>query len=439
MTTVSTAVETRALRKVTRRFLPLAALCTYVLYIDRLNVSVAALTMNKQLGISPAAFGLVAGIFFWSYALCEIPSNFALSRVGVRVWVSRIIVSWGVVTMATAAVQGLHSLLMLRLLLGVAEAGFSPAMLFFLAGWFPRRNRALATALLTVAVPFSGITTPILTHIMTGLDGTLGLPGWRWLFLLTGLPAVVLGVVFYTVARNGPDDAAFLAPDERRWLNQQLSPDSEGTSREAFWRGVFNAYVVMLVIVYMLFACSLWGYQFFIPQILEQLGLGTNTLGWVVGLPPLLALGPMLWWARHADRKKELTRHYVVAISVAAIGFLFAGLAIDRPVLAITGFCVAGIGLYSCLATLLSIPSTFLSGAALAGGLATMNGLGNFGSYFGPQITGILRGITGDFTLAVLFLGLAALASAALALLLDTRLRRRASPASTHHTAPDHL
>ncbi|HEY3472303.1 MAG TPA: MFS transporter [Amycolatopsis sp.] len=423
MTTPST-LEDRTMRKVARRFLPLIALCYLVLYLDRLNVSVAALTMNEQLGIGPAAYGLIAGVFFWTYALFEIPSNYVVSRIGVRIWVARIIVSWGVVTMATAAAQGTGSLLGLRLLLGIAEAGFSPAMLFFIARWFPPRRRAAAMALMAAAVPVSAITTPISAHILTGLDGLGGLAGWRWLFLITGLPAVVLGFVFYRVIRDDPADATFLAPDERAWLRAETARETLGG--HGFRHGMLNPRVAVLVVVFLLFTFSLFGYQFFLPQILRQFGLGTNAVGWVAALPPLLAVGPMIWWARHSDRKQERARHYAAAAATAAVGFLAAGFLLHQPAAAVAGFCVAGIGLYACIPTQLAIPSTFLSGPALAAGLATINGLGNIGGYLGPQITGVLRGVSGSYTVAVLVLGVALLASSGLALLLDFRVRRTA-------------
>jgi ACS family tartrate transporter-like MFS transporter len=429
MTTSPPTVEDRTMRKVTRRFLPLVALCYFVLYLDRLNVSVAALTMNEQLGVGPAAYGLVAGVFFWTYALFEIPSNYVVSRVGVRLWVARIIVSWGVVTMATAAVQGTGSLLTLRLLLGVAEAGFSPAMLYFIARWFPPRRRAAAMALMAAAVPISAITTPISAHILTGLDGLGGLAGWRWLFLITGLPAVVLGFVFHRVIRDDPADATFLAPDERAWLRSETARETAGLDgpHHRFRDGVLNPRVAVLVVVFVLFAFSLFGYQFFLPQILRQFGLPTITVGWVAALPPLLAVGPMVWWARHSDRKQERARHFAAAAATAAAGFLAAGLLLHHPAAAVAGFCVAGIGLYACIPTQLAIPSTFLSGSALAAGLATINGLGNIGGYLGPQVTGVLRGASGNYTVAVLVLGAALLGSSGLALLLDHRIRRAAA------------
>lgn len=427
MTTPPMDIRTRTIRKVMWRFLPLLGICYFALYLDRLNVSVAALTMNEELGITPAVYGLVAGIFFWTYSLFEIPSNYIVSRVGVRVWVSRIIISWGLVTMATAAAQSEISLMLLRLLLGIAEAGFSPAMLFFVACWFPPAQRAAAISLMVVAVPLSGFGTPISAHIMTGMEGLLGLPGWRWMFLVTGLPPVILGFVFYLVIRNRPADATFLDPDEKAWLTAELAKESEGLGGHAahpFRRGVLNPRVAVLVVIYILFAFSLFGYQFFIPQILRQFGLDTNAIGWVAALPPVLAVVPMVWWSRHSDRTQERIRHFAAAAATASVGFLAAGLLIEQPVLAIAGFCVAGVGLYCCIPIQLSIPSTFLAGSALAAGLATINGLGNIGGYIGPQITGIIREATGDFTLAVLVLGAGILTSSALALMLDRRIRR---------------
>ncbi|MEU6646659.1 MFS transporter [Saccharomonospora sp. NPDC046836] len=425
--TTTTDIGTRTVRKVLRRFLPILILCYFALYLDRLNLSVAALTMNDELGITPAIYGLVAGVFFWTYSLFEIPSNYIVSRVGVRVWVARIIVSWGLVTMITAAAAGPGSLVVLRLLLGVAEAGFSPAMLFFLASWIPSSRRAAAISLMIVSVPLSGIGTPISMHIIDAMEGVAGMSGWRWMFLITGLPPVILGYFFYRIIRNRPADAQFLNPDERAWLESELAKERTslgGEAKHSFFRGLANPRVAALVVVYILYAFSLFGYQFFIPQILKQFGLSNIAVGWVALIPPLLAVGPMLWWCRHSDRKQERIRHFAITGVLAAVGFCVAGLFLHEPFVAFVGFCLAGIGLYCCMPIQLSIPSTFLSGAALAAGLATINGLGNIGGYFGPQVTGIIREATGGFPVAVLVLSAAILASALLALLVDRRIRR---------------
>jgi ACS family tartrate transporter-like MFS transporter len=242
--TSPTDIETRTLNKIKWRFIPLLCCCYFALYLDRLNGSVAALTMNEDLGISPAVFGLIAGVFFWTYSLLEVPSNYVVSRVGVRVWVTRIIISWGLVTMLTAAAQGEMSLILLRLLLGVAEAGFAPAMIVLVGLWFPASKRAGAISLMVIAVLLSGFGTPLSAIIMTGMDGLLGLPGWRWMFLVTGMPAVVLGFVFYKVIRNRPEEATFLDADEKRWLTDRLARDDAalgGRAAHPFLRGVLNA------------------------------------------------------------------------------------------------------------------------------------------------------------------------------------------------------
>jgi ACS family tartrate transporter-like MFS transporter len=431
--TSPTDIETRTLNKIKWRFIPLLCCCYFALYLDRLNVSVAALTMNEDLGISPAVFGLIAGVFFWTYSLLEVPSNYVVSRVGVRVWVTRIIISWGLVTMLTAAAQGEMSLILLRLLLGVAEAGFAPAMIVLVGLWFPASKRAGAISLMVIAVLLSGFGTPLSAIIMTGMDGLLGLPGWRWMFLVTGMPAVVLGFVFYKVIRNRPEEATFLDADEKRWLTDRLARDDAalgGRAAHPFLRGVLNARVAYLVVMYILFAFSLFGFQFFVPQMLQQFGLGTIAIGWVAALPPLLAVGPMLWWSRHSDRTGERVRHYAAAAATAGVGFLIAGFSMSNPPVAIVGFCIAGIGLYTCIPIQLAIPTTFLTGAALAGGIGAINGLGNIGGYIGPQVTGIIREATGNFTAAVFVLSASIFGAAVLAVIFSLWQRRPATAAA---------
>lgn len=437
--TSPTDIETRTLSKIKWRFVPLLCCCYFALYLDRLNVSVAALTMNEDLGIGPAVFGLVAGVFFWTYSLLEVPSNYVVSRVGVRVWVTRIIISWGLVTMLTAAAQGEVSLILLRLLLGAAEAGFAPAMIVLVGLWFPASKRAGAISLMVIAVLLSGFGTPLSAIIMTTMDGIAGLAGWRWMFLVTGVPAVVLGFVFYKVIRNGPEEATFLDADEKSWLTARLAQDDAalgGRAAHPFLRGVLNPRVAYLVVMYILFAFSLFGFQFFVPQMLQQFGLGTIAIGWVAALPPLLAVGPMLWWSRHSDRSGERVRHYAAAAATAGVGFLIAGFSMSTPPIAILGFCIAGIGLYTCIPIQLAIPTTFLTGAALAGGIGAINGLGNIGGYIGPQVTGIIREATGNFTAAVFVLSASIFGAAVLAVVFSF-WQRHPAPAAARAVALD--
>ncbi|MFC4048247.1 MFS transporter [Actinomadura syzygii] len=404
-----------AVRKVMTRFMPLVGLCYVVVYLDRLNIGVAALTMNGDLGISASAFGFAAGVYFWSYTVCEPPSNYILTRVGARRWLGRIMVTWGVVTMATAAVQGTTTLAWARVLLGVAEAGFSPGMLYFVSRWVPRRERGQAMAWIVAFICLSSLTTPVTTRILD-LDGLLGLAGWRWVFVLTGIPAVVLGLVCVKVLKDSPKDAAFLTAAERDWLVAELRAEDRETTgahgEHGFARALVHPRVLVLVAVFICVTFSLNGFQLWIPQILAQFGLSRNEVGWVAALPALAAIGPVLWWMRRSDRQQERMVHFAVAAAVAAAGFGLAAVSFSVPALAIAGFCVAGVGLYGAMGVFITMPSSFLTGTALAAGFGVINGAGNLGGYFGPQVTGWVRDTTGGFTAAIggyaVALGLAA-------------------------------
>ncbi len=393
-----------AMKKVMWRFMPLIGVCYVVLYLDRLNIGVAALDMNSDLGISASAFGFAAGIYFWSYTVLEPPSNFILTKVGARRWISRIMVTWGIVTIATGFVQGTTSLTIARVLLGAAEAGFSPGMLYFVSRWFPALQRGRAMSWIVTFICLSSLGTPVTTHLLE-LDGLLGLEGWRWIFVLTGIPAVVMGIVVFRVLRESPDEAEFLEPEERRWITEALeaervdSPEEQGNV--SFLKGLVHPQVLVLVLVWVCFTFSLNGFQLWLPQILAQQELSTNAIGWIAALPALIAIGPMLLWVRHSDRHQERGLHFAVAAGTAAVGFAIAALFFSTPAVAIVGFCVAGVGLYSAMAIFITMPASFLGGVALAAGFGVINGVGNLGGYFGPQITGWLKDSTGSFVPAI--------------------------------------
>ncbi|GLZ14318.1 MFS transporter [Actinomadura sp. NBRC 104425] len=428
------------LRKVTRRFMPLIGLCYIVLYVDRQNIGIAALTMNDDLGISATAFGFAAGVYFWSYTLCEPPSNYVLAKVGARVWIPRIMVTWGLVTMAMALVTGQLSLTVMRLLLGIAEAGFSPGMLYFVSRWYPKAERGASMSWIVTFICLSALASPLCTHVMIGMDGLAGMAGWRWLFIVTGVPAVLLGPICYRVLRDRPAKATFLSPSERSWLQRTLDAESEQTARtggHSFRQGLSHPRVLALIAVFCCVTFSLNGYQLWLPQIIKEFGLTTLQTGWLVAVPPMLAIGPMLWWTRHSDRTRERGLHFAGAAGVCAAGFAVAAVFLHSPVVAMAGFCVAGIGLYASLAIFITMPSSFLTGAALAAGFGLINGLGNVGGYFGPQVTGFIQDSTGGFTWAVAAFGAVMLVAAGIVLPLTRRAGRSADtgrgadPAST--------
>jgi ACS family tartrate transporter-like MFS transporter len=423
----TTAVDGQAvLRKVARHFLPLIGLCYIVLYLDRLNIGVAALTMNDELGISATAYGFAAGVYFWSYTICEPPSNWVLSRVGARRWISRIMVTWGLVTIATAFVQGETSLAIMRFLLGVAEAGFSPGMLWFVSRWFPNARRGAAMSWVVTFICVSGLGTPLMTHLLD-LHGFLGLSGWRWIFIVTGVPAVLLAFACYRRLRDTPAEATFLTEPERDWLTRTLDAEARqtpGHGSHSFRRGLTEPRVLLLVAVFICVTFSLNGYQLWIAQMLKSFGMTNMQVGWVSTLPPLLAIGPMLWWMRHSDRTRERGWHFCAAAAVAAVGFGIAAVSLSNPIIAVTGFCIAGIGLYTAMGVFVTIPASFLTGAALAAGFGVINGMGNLGGYFGPQIAGLIKDATGGFALAIAAFG-AAMALAAVLILGLKRLTAR--------------
>lgn len=407
-------------RKVTRRLLPFIGLCYIVLYLDRTNIGVAALQMNDELGISASVFGFAAGVYFWSYTLSEPFSNYILTRVGTRKWITRIMITWGIVTIATAFVNGATTLILARVLLGFAEAGFSPGMLFFVSRWFPAARRGVAMSWIVTFICLSGLLTPVSTEILTAFDGAAGLAGWRWLFILTGIPAVIVGILFFAVIRDRPSEARFLSPDERAWLQDEIDREAENapTVDHGFAAGIRSGRVWVLILVFICVTFSLNGLQLWFPQMLQALGTPTAAIGWIAAVPSLVAILPMIYWNRHSDRTGERPVHFIVSAVVAAIGFVIAGAFVGEPVVAVVGFCIAGIGLYGAMAIFVTMPSTFLFGAALAAGFGLINGLGNIGGYLGPQVTGWIKDATGSFAPAVLvFAGAMALAAVITAIL----------------------
>lgn len=437
MTTAEAAIEAGVIKKVSRRFLPFIGLCYIILYLDRLNIGVAALTMNADLGLSATAFGLAAGIYFWSYTILEVPSNLVLAKVGARRWLPRIMITWGLVTIGTSLVQGPGGLSVARVLLGVAEAGFSPGALYFITRWFPYRARAKAMGWVITCICLSGIGTPVSAHIMQ-LNGLAGLAGWRWLFVITGVPAVVLGFVCYRVLKDRPSDARWLTAEEQTWLQRTMDEEHQRNQERhsmSVFRGLADFRVIVLCLVFLTITFGLNGYGVWMPQILATFGWNTLEIGWLGAIPPLLAVLPMLAWTRRSDRRGERVWHFVIPMLVSAAGFLFAAANLATPVAAMTGFCVAAIGLYTAMSIFFLLPSAMLSGVAAAAGLALINGLGNLGGFFGPQVTGIIKDATGSFAPAVAVFGAVLAAGAALAVALSRNRAMREALRDHWHNA----
>jgi MFS transporter, ACS family, tartrate transporter len=409
-----------ALAKVTRRLLPFLFLLYIVCFLDRVNIGFAALQMNRELGFSPAMYGLGAGIFFLGYVLCEIPSNLILARTGARTWIARIMVSWGLIACAMMFIRGPVSLIGLRFLLGAAEAGFFPGMIYYLTLWYPEAERARAVARFMLAIPLSGVVGGPISGALLELHGAMGLSGWQWLFLLEGIPAVLLGVVVFRVLPDGPGQATWLTPAERRALTSALAAERgererrHGYSVRAMLRtpAVWQLAVLLLLAnAFGVYVLGLW-----LPQIVRDVsGFGSFGVGLLSAIPNLVAAAAMVLVGAHSDRTGERLGDIAGAAAAGAVG-LAAGAYLHSTVPVVIALSVAAAGLLSTHGPIWPLPATFLTGSAAAGGIAVMTSLANLGGFLGPYAVGVLKQRTGSFHQGLLLLALISLAGAALAL-----------------------
>lgn len=393
------ALETRTLAKVSRRLVPFLMLCYFVAYLDRVNVGFAALTMNKDLGISATAFGFGAGIFFFSYFIFEVPSNLALERFGARKWIARIMLSWGVLSGAMALIQGETSYYVVRVLLGAAEAGFFPGIIFYLTLWFPALYRARIIGWFMAAIPLSSVLGAPVSGLILNSDGLWGLAGWQWLFILEAAPAVILSVFVWFYLTDRPSDAHWLAEDERAWLIQRLAAERdmrEAVHGASVWQALVNPKVLALSLVYFGAVAANYGTAFWLPQIVKGFGLTNFTTGVVTAIPYLVGTIGMIWWSKRSDARLERKGHAAIALVFAAIGIGVSTL-FDDPSLKMMSLCVGAFGVFAVLPVFWTLPTAFLSGAAAAAGIAVINSVGNLAGFFGPFAMGWLRDLTGSF------------------------------------------
>ncbi len=393
--------ERMVVRKVAWRLLPFLCLIYFVAYLDRVNVGFAALTMNADLGLTATQFGFGAGIFFISYFLFEVPSNFALQRFGARVWIARIMVTWGLICVAMAFVSGPKSFVALRFLLGVAEAGFFPGMVLYLTFWFPNSVRAAILGLFIIANPAS---TMVGAPLSTALLGTsfAGFAGWQTMFILEGLPAILLGFATLFVLCDSPAKARWLTAREREVLQRAIARD-EASSTHTSWRaGLMSRDVWRFALLYAALIMGVYGFGFWAPQIIKSLGgLSNQQVGLVLVIPYACATLAMCLWARHSDRSGERTWHLVIPALVGAAGFLYSGFA-GNVYQAIAGFTLGAVGVYASLPLFWALPTALLTGSAAAGGIALINSIGNLSGYFGPSVIGWLKDTTQGYTAGLL-------------------------------------
>lgn len=423
---MASELERRVMRRVSWRIVPFIMLLYFVAYIDRVNIGFAALTMNKDLGFSPAVFGFGAGIFFWGYFLFEVPSNIILDKVGARIWIARVMLTWGIVSAGTAFVWDSNSFYVLRFLLGAAEAGFFPGIILYLSYWFPAHRRAAITSLFMAAVPVSVVIGSPLSSALLEMHGLGGLQGWQWLFITEAIPALVLGIVVLFYMTDKPEKAKWLADDERAWLvdtmNAELSRKAT-VAHHSIWRGLSDIRVIALALVYFGTSAGLYTLGIWAPQIIKSFGLSNVSVGFVNAIPPTVAVFAMYLWSWHSDRTGERTWHVVIACLVAAAGLALAGG--SATILAVVAaLTLVNVGISAAKPPLWSIPTLFLSGPAAATGIAAINSIGNLGGFAGPFMIGWIKEQTGSFAGGLSFVGALLLGSALLTLVLSHSIVR---------------
>ena len=407
-------IEKRTVRKALLRLMPLLLLSYFLAYIDRMNVGFAALTMNKEIGLTAYIYGLGAGVFFWGYFLFEVPSNLVLAKVGARRWISRIMVTWGLISAAMVFVSGPTSFIVMRFLLGAAEAGFFPGVLFYLMSWFPAAYRARIVAVFSIALPVSlGIGAPLSTCILE-LNGVWGLSGWQWLFLLEGLPTVVVGAIVLAYLPDRPTEAKWLSDAEKAWLQSTIDRERalvQAQEKISVWKTFFDRRVLGLSLIYVANTSANMGLAFFLPQIIKGFGLTDMQTGLVTSIPYVFGVVGILVWGYLSDRFNERRWSLCLALVITSVGLAGAGYLTQNP-LAVACMAVAAIGIYGTKAPFWALPPTFLTGSAAAAGIALINSIGNLGGFIGPSVVGWVRETTGSFAAGLGFLaGLALLAA----------------------------
>jgi ACS family tartrate transporter-like MFS transporter len=412
---MDSAIEASALRKIYLRLVPFAVTCYFLAYVDRINVSFAGLTMRDDLGMSATAFGFAAGTFYWGYFLFEVPSNILMEKIGARVWIARIMISWGVVAGLTALVTGSTSFAVVRFLLGLAEAGFFPGIILYFTYWFPARHHARIMSAFLIGLPIAvAAGAPISTAILS-LDGMFGLRGWQLMYIAEAIPTVLLGFAAFLVLTDRPEQARFLTPAEREWLATTLA--AERRAKEAVrvfnvWEGLFTPKVLLLSLNYLGIVTASLGMLIFIPQIIKSLGsFGNMTVGWLTMIPYIAGAVAMIGWGWLSDRLRERRWHLLVACIFAAGGLLLAGLTMGSW-WALVGMSIAAMGFYGSKGPFWAMPPMFMTGTAAAVSIAWINSIGNLGGFFGPWYVGVMRDATGSYAGGLYGLALLCLISA---------------------------
>ncbi|MBK5065995.1 MFS transporter [Burkholderia sp. R-70199] len=418
----------------------------FVNYLDRVNIGFAALQMNKELALTPQMFGFAAGIFYAGYILFEIPSNMLMRRFGARTWIARIIFTWGLVSIGQAAISSPYQLYSARFLLGVAEAGFLPGVMYYLTCWFPAEYRAKAigqvysanTLSIVIGAPLSGI-------VMSMTDHVAGLSGWKWMFIAEGAPAVLLGIVAFFYLTNRPSEAKWLSASERQWLISRMDQDHKAAEKlgtSSFRVAVSRPIVWLLGVLYFSIGIGFFGVSVWLPQVIRQMSnLSLVQIGFVNAIPFLLGTIAMLLNGKHSDRTRERRWHLAIPLAIGTAGLVASAMTSTNPALSFAFVCIATTGIVGALSVFWAVPSAFLSGAGAAGGLALINTISAFSGFTAPYMIGWIRSMTPDFAIATYAMaggiGVATLLAALLPY--PDRFKKDELPASAHAPEPKEL
>ncbi|MBX9961999.1 MAG: MFS transporter [Burkholderiales bacterium] len=428
------AAEERALvRKMAWRVLPFLLVAYLICIIDRLNVGLAALTMNAELGFTATIYGWGAGLFFFGYFLGEVPSNLILSKVGARLWFARIMVTWGIFAIAMGFISGNVSFFVIRFLLGVAEAGFFPGVIYYLTLWFPAEYRGRIFGLFIIISPLNNtIAAPLGGLILKYFDGSMGLPGWRWLFIIEGLPTLLLAYLCLRLVTDSPDKATWLTDAEKAHLRDKLHREAESrtdTKHLTLWQTLAHPKVLLFAVVYTALAIGIYGLSLWMPQLIKGMGVADSFhIGLIMAVPYLIATICMVLWSRHSDKTKERVFHCAGALALGAVGMVSSAF-IQSPVLAMVALTFAAIGMYCSQPVFWAMPATYLTGVAAAGGIAFINSVGNLGGFVGPFMVGWLKDHAGGFQAGLVFLGACLLTGSIVATIVGRSVARQSAAA----------
>ncbi len=427
-----TAEETRLFARASRRIIPVMIVLYTISFLDRVNVGFAALTMNQDLGFTAEIFGWGVGIFFIGYFIFEVPSNLVIEKLGARLWICRIMLTWGLISGAMAFITTPMSFYVLRFLLGAAEAGFAPGMILYLTYWFPAEQRARLYGTYFIAIPLASVIGAPMSSWLLQFDGHMGFQGWQWLFIVEAVPALIAGVAILWLLPDGPHKAKWLTSAEKATIADCLARDRANTHVDAhhtLWPALRDLRVLLMCLIYFTIVIGLYGISFWLPQMINQQGFDKTQTGWIVAAIYMVAAVAMPLWGRSSDRAGERIWHTAIPCLAAAAGFI-GGAWFGSAPLIIASLGLAAIGTYVSIVPFWAMPPIFLSGTAAAGGIALINSTGNLGGFAGPYIVGLVKTATNSYTSGILALAASLVLAALLTLALRTLLAHSAARAA---------